>query len=475
MEKVRVRFAPAPTGNLHIGNARTALFNWLFAKKNTGQFILRIEDTDQTRTDPLYEKQIMEDLRWMGLFWDEGPDIGGPYGPYRQSERLPIYKLYLRQLQEKDAVYPCYCSEEELEMERKVQLARGQPPRYSGKCRNLSDHERLKLTEKGVKHTWRFKIDGGAITFQDLIRGSMRFHSETLGDFIIIRSNGTPAYNFACVVDDHLMKITHVIRGEDHLTNTAYQLMIYKAFNWVPPLFAHHALILDKNGTKFSKSERATSVHHFRDKGILSEAFVNYLSTLGVASKNGKEIKNLQEIIHSFNLKHIGKSGAIFDEQKLKWFNVQHLRQLKPQEVLRRLLALNQQNTEFFSNENEKIEKMVSVVLGNAATLRDVESYMQIFSDKSYSIETGALPIIKSISSRMVISHMKEYLEETSDPTFQKLVEYLTKKTGLKGKDLLLPIRVVLTGRLHGPELDRIFPLLPLDLIKKRLEMSLKQ
>lgn len=475
MEKVRVRFAPAPTGNLHIGNARTALFNWLFAKKNNGQFILRIEDTDRTRTSPLYEQQIIEDLQWMGLQWDEGPDVDGPYGPYRQSERLAMYDRYLRLLQEKNLVYPCYCSEEELEKERKVQLARGQPPRYSGKCRNLRDYERKELAEKGIKHTWRFRIESGMITFQDLIRGTMRFHSETLGDFIIIRSNGTPAYNFACVVDDHLMKITHVIRGEDHLTNTAYQLLIYQAFDWTPPLFAHHALILDKNRAKFSKSEGAISVCYFRDAGILSEAFVNYLSTLGVASKNGKEIKNLKEIVQSFELKHIGKSSAIFDEQKLKWFNAQHLRMLEPKEVLRRLWSLKQQNNQFFSNADNKAEKIVSVVLGNATTLREVESYIKIFDDEAYFIENDAEPFIKSRSSRAVISYMKEYIEKTDDFTFEKLVDYLTQKTGFKGKELLLPIRVALTGRLQGPELERIFPFLPLASIKKRLELSLQK
>lgn len=267
----RVRFAPSPTGELHVGNARTALFNWLFARHHGGRLVLRIEDTDESRSLVSYQVSLVDDLKWLGLDWDEGPEKDGAYGPYKQSERLNIYTEHLKKLADADLVYPCYCTEEELEEERQSLILSKRMPRYMGKCRNLSVRERDALAAKGRKPSWRFKVPQTTVAFNDLIRGPIRFESESIGDFIIVRSNGMPAYNFAVVIDDHLMAITHVIRGEDHLSNTALQIMLYRAFGFEPPVFAHHCLILGKDHAKLSKRHGSVSVGEFRMKGYLPE------------------------------------------------------------------------------------------------------------------------------------------------------------------------------------------------------------
>lgn len=279
--KTRVRFAPSPTGELHVGNARTALFNWMFARHEGGRFILRIEDTDESRSDSAYQTSLLEDLKWLGLTWDEGPDIGGDYGPYRQSERLDLYEAHLKKLVDADLVYPCYCTEDELEEERQTLILAKRMPRYLGKCRNLGAGEREALAASGRKPSYRFKVPQTTIEFHDLIRGPMRFEGEAMGDFIIVRSNGMPAYNFAVVIDDHRMSVTHVIRGEDHLSNTALQIMLYRAFGFEEPTFAHHCLILGRDHAKLGKRHGSVSVGEFRRQGFLPEALVNYLGLLG--------------------------------------------------------------------------------------------------------------------------------------------------------------------------------------------------
>ena len=286
----RVRFAPSPTGDLHVGNARTALFNWLFAKRYGGDFILRIEDTDQERTSPVFEKNILEDLKWLSIEWEEGPEKGGSLGPYHQIQRLDIYDKYTKELVSAGKVYPCYCTEEELEAERASLLSMRMMPRYTGKCKRLTDREREALESRGRKPALRFSVDKGTIEFKDLIRREMKFDGDAIGDFIIVRSNRIPSYNFAAVVDDHLMEITHVIRGEDHLSNTAIQILLYRALDFKPPEFAHHSLILGKDRTKLSKRHGSVAVREFKNRGILSPALLNYLSLLGGSVGEGKKL-----------------------------------------------------------------------------------------------------------------------------------------------------------------------------------------
>ena len=294
---VRVRFAPAPTGLLHIGNARTALFNFLFAKRNQGAFVLRIEDTDLERSTDTSIERIVEDLKWLGIFWDEGPDRGGPVGPYRQSQRLSVYREFADRLCQEGKGYKCFCSEERLEKLRKEQLSKGKMPRYDGRCRSLSAEEIAEMESSGLRPVLRFRVGKGPILFEDLIHGKMNFDSAGIGDFIIVRSDGMVAYNFACVIDDHSMQISHVIRGEDHLSNTPRQILLYQALGWVPPVFAHHPLILGPDRSPLSKRHGATAVSQYREEGFLPEALRNYLLLLSWTPPSGQETLSLERMI----------------------------------------------------------------------------------------------------------------------------------------------------------------------------------
>ncbi len=348
--KPRVRFAPSPTGELHVGNARTALFNWMFARHHGGFLVLRIEDTDESRSAVSYQINLSDDLKWLGLSWDERPQIGSNddagkdsrlkaegYGPYRQSERLDIYKEHLKKLMDADLVYPCYCTEEELEEERQNLILSKRMPRYMGKCRNLTQDQRKQKENEGRKPSFRFKVQPQTIEFEDLIRGAIKFEAEAMGDFIIVRSSGMPAYNFAVVIDDHLMNITHVIRGEDHLSNTALQIMLYQAFGFELPAFAHHSLILGKDRAKLSKRHGSVSIGEFRRQGILPEAMINYLGLLGSSFTDDREILSREEMIAGFALERASKSGAIFDEEKLRWLNAIYIRNCKTEDLIKRL------------------------------------------------------------------------------------------------------------------------------------------
>jgi len=302
VSSVRVRFAPSPTGLLHIGNARTALFNYLFAKKHQGKFILRIEDTDVERSTEAALLRILEDLQWLGIHWEEGPDRSGPAGPYRQSQRVSLYRDYAEQLLQEGKGYKCFCSPQRLEALRKEQLSKGKMPRYDGRCRSLQKEEILDSESAGHRPVLRFVVGRGAILFEDLIHGKMTFESEGIGDFIIFRSSGMPDYNFACVIDDHSMHITHVIRGEDHLSNTPRQIMVYHALGWPSPVFAHHPLILGSDRSPLSKRHGATTVAQYREEGFLPEALLNYLVILGWTPPSGEEVLPLERMVEEFSL-----------------------------------------------------------------------------------------------------------------------------------------------------------------------------
>jgi nondiscriminating glutamyl-tRNA synthetase len=495
-QKPRVRFAPSPTGDLHVGNARTALFNWLFAKRYEGDFILRVEDTDQERTSKIFEKNLLEDLKWLSIDWDEGPDKGGEFGPYHQIERIDIYNGYLKKLITTDRVYPCYCTVEELEAERISLLSMKMMPRYMGKCRNLKDNEQRKCEESGRKPTFRFKVEAGPIEFEDLIRGSMKFDGEAIGDFIIVRSNGIPAYNFAVVVDDHLMKITHVIRGEDHLSNTAIQKMLYGALDFKPPVFAHHSLILGKDRSKLSKRHGSVSVREFRKKGILPEALLNYLSLLGSSLGDGREIASIDEIIHLFSLDKAGKSGAIFDESKLKWLNALYIRKYGVDKLTELLLPfIEEVGYDLNLLDRRWLHQVVEAVKDNLVTLTDIGEYLDMFVDEKYSFSEDALKILKHNDAFIVLYSLREVLQDEklyyesnakalslqegntlkyhSRDIYQTVINAVSKKTGLKGKNLYLPIRAALTGRTSGPELDKFFPILKKDSILERINRVL--
>ncbi len=473
----RVRFAPSPTGDLHVGNARTALFNWLFAKHYGGDFILRIEDTDQERTSPVFEKNILEDLKWLSLEWDEGPEKGGSLGPYHQIKRLDLYDKYIRELKSAGKVYPCYCTEEELEAERASLLAMRMMPRYMGKCKKLTDKEREALEESGRKSALRFSVDKGAIEFNDLIRGEMKFEGEAIGDFIIVRSNRIPSYNFAAVVDDHLMEITHVIRGEDHLSNTAIQLLLYRALDFEPPVFAHHSLVLGKDRTKLSKRHGSVTVREFRSRGILSPALLNYLSLLGGSLGEGKEVASMEEIINMFSLERAGKSGAIFDEAKLKWLNAIYIRNCDVDKLTELLLPfIREAGYDVDLMNREWLHQVVEALRDNLATLADVGLYLDIFIDDRYSMSDEARAILRE-DTAAVVRVLHEELEQRNIPErdfYHDLIRSVKRRTGLKAKNLFLPIRAAVTGRISGPELEKVFAILGKESIVRRLEHAMQ-
>jgi nondiscriminating glutamyl-tRNA synthetase len=477
-ESLRVRFAPSPTGALHVGNARTALFNWLFARQGGGNFILRIEDTDQERATKHFEKNLIDELLWLGIDWDEGPGKEGPFGPYHQTERLPIYNANLEKLISMGKAYPCYCSEEELEAERADLIAKRMMPRYMGKCRHLTTDERQRLEQEGRKPAYRFLVERSPIEFDDMIRGVMKFTSSAIGDFIIVRSNGLPAYNFAAVVDDHLMKITHVIRGEDHLSNTAAQILIYQALGFSLPIFAHHSLVLGKDRTKLSKRHGSVPVEEFRKKGILPEVLLNYLSLMGNSFGAGKEICSLDEIIGIFSLENTGRGGAIFDENKLKWMNGIYIRNCS----MKKLVELSKPFVEEGAYDesaldSRRLESILHALRGNLSTLSEIKDYLPIFSNDTYKLCPEAELLLKEENALKTLKLFRDVLLSEGIPEdgfYEIAIKKVNILSGLKGRHLFLPIRCAVTGLTQGPELDLIMAVLGKKTVINRLEKAIQ-
>ncbi|MGB9837011.1 MAG: glutamate--tRNA ligase [Candidatus Saccharicenans sp.] len=466
--KIRVRFAPSPTGYIHVGNARTALFNWLFARQNSGIFVLRVEDTDLERSREEYEKNLIQDLRWLGLDWDEGPDVGGPYGPYRQSERLELYHKYARQLLEEGKAYYCFCTQEELEAEREAALAEGRMPVYSGKCRNIPLEMAEKRRSAGEPAAIRLKVpEEGIIAFDDLVRGHVEFDLKVIGDPIIVRSNGMPAYNYAVVIDDALMNITHVIRGEDHVSNTPRQILLYQALGWPTPVFAHLSMVMGKDNTRLSKRHGATSVDQFRREGILAEALCNYLSFLGWSPPEGQEVLTLKELVKLFDLGRVSRSAAIFDYEKLYWLNRQHIKKLTAEEKLNLALPYLQEAGLVAGSPTEQqkewLKKAVEILIEGLDKFSDLPKKFELLFDfNPENLDEEAREIIAGESARRVIKTFYQKtlgLEEFNYEIFARLTGEIKKETGIKGKELYHPLRVALTARSSGLELDKFIPL----------------
>lgn len=485
---IRVRFAPSPTGELHLGNARTALFNWLFARRHGGAFILRIEDTDELRASRRFEEHILDDLRWLGLDWDEGPDVGGQHGPYRQSERSERYGTALAELIAAGHVYPCYCSEAELEAERADLLARRLMPRYGGKCRELTAGERRRREGEGCSPLWRFRVPGGPIAFDDLIRGPISFVGEAIGDFVIVRSNGIPAYNFAVVVDDHQMAISHVLRGEDHLSNTAAQLLLYRALGYPPPRFGHHALILGRDHAKLSKRHGAVALREFREQGFLPEVMLNGLALLG-GSLAGGEVADAAQIVAGFSLERVGKSGAVFDEEKLRWLNGLYIRREGVESLTARLLPfIARAGYDPLAWRRDHLQAIVAALQENLVTLADIGGYLPLFAAGPCPIAEEAAELLRREESRAVVRALGDLLvaesfaggETPGAPpgtldreAYGALIRRLGEATGCRGRKLYLPVRAAVTGRLEGPELDRLFALLTPATLRTRVGAAL--
>lgn len=450
---MRLRFAPSPTGLLHVGNARTALFNWLLARGQQGAFVLRIEDTDTERSTRASEDGIRADLQWLGLNWDEGPDVGGPYPPYRQSERLDVYARYAKTLLDTGHAYWCFCSAEQLEQERAAALAAAAPPKYSGRCRGLARAEAEARRTAGEAAALRFVIPADRdVTFNDLVRGPVTFHTSVIGDPVIVRSDGGPAYNFAVVVDDALMAITHVIRGEDHISNTPRQVLIYEALGLTPPAFAHLSLVMGPDHAPLSKRHGATSVSEFRARGYLPEALVNYLALLGWSPGDGEELMAIGEMARRFDVARVSHSSAVFDIDKLAWMNRQYMKACDPE----RLVGLAMP---WFSGPRTVVAAVLPLAVGAVDRLEEIPERVKFVLD--WNRDEAARLVAAEADGAKVIAAFGDAIAELGPLTkesFRAAATRAREATGIKGKALFHPIRVALTGMESGPELDLAIP-----------------
>jgi glutamyl-tRNA synthetase len=459
---IRVRFAPSPTGYLHIGGARTALFNWLFARHHGGVFILRIEDTDEVRSTDESVNGILESMKWLGLDWDEGPTpdgkgVIGNSGPYFQMQRLDKYQAACEELIKKGMAYPCYCTPEEVEKMRELAQLAKRPPKYDGRCRNLSTEERRAKEAEGRKKSVRFKTpQDGHTRFTDLVRGSLDFENALLEDFVILKTSGVPTYNFACVVDDHHMAISHVIRGDDHLSNTPRQQLVYEALGWKPPEFGHLAMILGSDGSRLSKRHGATSVTEYRDAGYLPAVLLNYLALLGWGTEDSQQIFTQAEMIEKFQLERCSKSPATFDPVKLVWMNGEYIRKTSPEE----LAALAKP---FFSGKPidavplKTYQLAVTLELEKVKLLTDVPKLTDflLWDDYEYREEAvnkvlraeGAAGILEELAKRLAA------LTPFDVPGIEALCKTLAKDKGVKNGAIFHPLRVAVSGRTEGPSL----------------------
>jgi nondiscriminating glutamyl-tRNA synthetase len=475
VSNVRVRFAPSPTGYLHVGGARTAIFNHLFARHNGGTFVLRIEDTDVERSTRESELSLIEDLRWLGLDWDEGPDVGGPYGPYRQSERMPIYREVADKLVAQGSAYPCFCTDEELDRKREELIAASRPPQYDGTCRDLTAAEVAERRATGLPEAIRFKVGEGVVRFHDAVRGDMELAHDMVGDWVTLRSNGLPTYNFACAVDDSMMKISHVIRGEEHLPNTLRQIMIYDALGAQPPIFAHVPLILAEDRSKLSKRHGASSVGDLRANGYLPDAAANYLVLLGWSHPQSQEIMPREEMVKTFTIERIGKAAAVFDKKKLMWMNGQYIRKLDLDTLMK---LVKPYTPEFLKHYDAAPRREIASILQDSIdTLADFETRAKIFEPETV-YEEEAKALMQTESARRVVESMSKRLREHDGPitpeSFKEMILATGQETGLKGKDLYFPIRGAMTGSVHGPDLTRVAAVKGKDTVLRLLEGAIR-
>jgi glutamyl-tRNA synthetase/nondiscriminating glutamyl-tRNA synthetase len=468
---VRVRFAPSPTGHLHVGNVRTALFNWLLARGRGGTFVFRIEDTDAERSTRASEEAILRDLRWMGLDWDEGPDVGGPCGPYRQSERLHLYDSYAKELLVASAAYYCFCSPAQLEADRQAARAAGRPIRYAGACRAIAPEQASARIAAGEPAAIRFRVaDGRDVEFEDAVRGHVRFPAEAIGDPIIVRADGRPAYNFAVVIDDALMEITHVIRGEDHISNTPRQILLYEALGFPLPAFAHLPLVLGPDHTPLSKRHGATSVEEFRSRGYLPEALVNYLALIGWSPREREddgEIMPVDELARRFSIDAVGHSAGVFDEEKLAWVNRHYLKAAEPVRIAELSVPFFNRAGVLMTPDARGLAFLADAVTMAMASVNRLDQIpgrlAAIFEyDPARALSDPAIVAeMRGSGARSVVLALAEELAAAprlTDQRFRAVAAQVKTRTGQKGRALFHPIRIVLTGRADGPELDLLVP-----------------
>lgn len=481
---VRVRFAPSPSGSLHVGGARTALFNYLFARRQNGAFVLRSEDTDATRSSVEAERIIEDDLRWLGLDWDEGISVGGPFGPYRQSERRDRYGLAAAKLLEIEAAYPCYCTPEELEADRAGAEARGEAPKYSGRCRELTADRKSAFEREGRKAAIRFRMPERDVYVEDLVRGSVHFPAGSIGDFVIVKSDGNAAYNFAAVVDDSEMAITHVIRGDEHLPNTPRQASLYEALELPLPLFAHVSMILAPDHQKLSKRHGATAVGEYRAQGFVAPALANYLALLGWSPGDDREFFTLEELTKVFSLERVSKSPAVFDHAKLRWFNAHYVRALPPGERADLFVEWAKRDPAIASAP-EFADPSWRRTLADAIT-----DHVEVLSDVAPAVEELlraeiapdiARDAVRDASARSLLADLASIARGASTTadfarmTSRDSLNELGRRHAVKGKALFRPIRLAVTGLEHGIELPLLLPLLGPRRVAARIDAVLAQ
>ncbi|QUE86751.1 glutamate--tRNA ligase [Exiguobacterium alkaliphilum] len=483
MSEVRVRYAPSPTGHLHIGNARTALFNYLYARHAGGKMILRIEDTDQKRNVENGVESQMKYLEWLGIDWDEGPGRGGDYGPYFQMERLDLYNKHVNELMEKGLAYKCYMTSEELEAEREAQIARGEAPRYSGAHRNLSAEERAAFEAEGRKPSIRIRVpEGVTYKWHDVVKGDVSFEAKDFGDWVIVKQDGIPTYNFAVVIDDYLMKISHVLRGDDHIANTPKQMMVYDALGWEYPTFGHMTLIFNENHKKLSKRDESIIqfIEQYADLGYIPEALFNFISLLGWSPVGEEEIFTKQQFIDMFDAGRLSKSPAVFDQQKLAWINSVYMKQASLDEVVALSLP--------FLQEAGRLPEALSMEEADWATAlialykeqmthgAEIVALTDLFFKDEVEYDEEANAVLAGEAVPSVLAEFKAQLEQIEDftPEAIKAATKATQKaTGQKGKNLFMPIRVATTGQTHGPELPNAIALIGKERVLARLSTLL--
>ena len=465
---MRVRFAPSPSGQLHVGNARTALFNWLLARGSNGTFILRVEDTDVERSTRESEATIVRDLRWLGLDWDEGPDVGGSHGPYRQSERLHLYESYASELLSAGHAYSCFCSTAQLDADRQAAVAEGRPARYAGTCRRLSREQADRRIAAGERPAIRFRVpEDRDVVFEDVVRGEVRFQTDAIGDPVIVRGDGRPAYNFAVVVDDALMAVTHVVRGEDHISNTPRQILLYEALGFTAPAFAHLALVMGPDHSPLSKRHGATSVAEFRAKGYLPEALVNYLALIGWSPGGGDELLPIDELARRFSLDAVGLSAGVFDPEKLAWANRHYLKMANPRRIAELSVPYFNEAGVKLSPDARGFEFLASAM---AMATSSVDRLDQIpvrlallfdYSPERILCDAQVADEMRAEAAQAVVRALAEELARAprlDRERFRAAANAVKVRTGQKGKALFHPIRLALTGRPDGPELDLAVP-----------------
>ncbi|MGG5254580.1 glutamate--tRNA ligase [Neobacillus sp. SM06] len=477
--EVRVRYAPSPTGFLHIGNARTALFNYLFARSQGGKFIIRIEDTDQKRNVEGGEQSQLKYLKWLGIDWDESVDVGGEYGPYRQSERNEIYQSYYQQLLGNGQAYKCYCSEEELEAEREEQMERCETPHYSGKCRHLTAEERSRLEAQGRKPSIRLKVpEGKTYTFDDMVKGVVSFESEGLGDWVMIKKDGTPTYNFAVAIDDHLMNISHVLRGDDHISNTPKQLMVYEALGWEPPKFGHMTLIVNESRKKLSKRDGSIIqfIEQYEELGYLPEALFNFIALLGWSPQGEEEIFSKDEFIRIFDAARLSKSPALFDKNKLTWMNNQYVKKADLDKVvaisLPHLIKAGKLPEKMNEEQAAWARSLIELFQEKMSYGAEIVELTDMFFKDEAEYEEEAKEIVAGEQVPEVLSAFAQELEQLASfkaDEIKAAMKAVQKATGQKGKNLFMPIRAAVTGQTHGPDLPKAIELLGKEKVLTRI------